>query len=279
MKEGTPLAEKLRSGGFVVMAEIAPSLSDAAHAVESAPQAPDALVVSADGGVSPLALSTLLANAGREAVLTVLTRDRNRIALLSDIRGAALLGVRSVLCRTGDHQSLSASPEAGGAYDIDPVQLIQLARNGGNGSGPLLLGAEAFPYLRPRELAIIDTRKKIAAGADFLVTPPVFDLDGFREWMAALRDEGLPQRVAVLAGVQPLLSAEQAADLRKRRVNIPDALVSRLTGSSNAAAEGVAICAEIVAQLKGIEGVRGLYILASGGPDIVDQLIQKAAVA
>jgi len=91
----------------------------------------------------------------------------------------------------------------------------------------------------------------------------------------ALRDEGLPQRAAILAGVQPLLSAEQAA----KQGNVPDALVSRLTGSSNAAAEGVAICAEIVAQLKGIEGVRGLYILASGGPDIVDQLIQKAAVA
>jgi methylenetetrahydrofolate reductase (NADPH) len=254
------LAQALRSGRRVTTAECVPSGARDADAVRrfaaAFPPSLDALVVSDnDGqGISTVVCSTVLAGQGLEPVLTVLTRDRNRIALLSDILGAAALGVRNVLCLPGDHQSLGSQPEAAGAYDVDPVQLIQLLNERqGDGDDSLFIGAEAYPHLRPLELNMIDVRKKVKAGARFLLTRPVFDMASFEEWMSAVRQEGLHEQVDVIASVQPLTGTDQA--------------------------ESIAACVETAAALKGADGVRGIHIMGGGTPDAAAAVIAGAGLA
>jgi len=254
------LAQALGSGRMAVTAECVPSGTKDADAIRrlaaAFPSSLDALVVSGNGGqgISAVVCSALLVGQGLEPVLTVLTRDRNRIALLSDILGAAALGVRNVLCLPGDHQSLGAQPEAAGAYDVDPVQLIQLLNERqGDGHGSLFIGAEAYPHLRPLELSMIDVRKKIRAGARFLLTRPVFDMASFEEWMSAVRQEGLHERVDIIASVQPLTGADQA--------------------------ESIAACVETAAALKSADGVRGVHIMWGGTPDVAAQVIARAGLA
>jgi len=261
MAEATSkLAQALHSGRMAVTAECVPSGTKDADAVRrfaaAFPSSLDALVVSDNGGqgISAVVCSALLAGQGLEPVLTVLTRDRNRIALLSDVLGAAALGVKNILCLPGDHQSLGSQPEAAGAYDVDPVQLIQLLNERqGDGSGPLFIGAEAYPHLRPLELSMIDVRKKVRAGARFLLTRPVLDMASFEEWMGAVRQEGLHERVDIIAGVQPLTGADQA--------------------------ESIAVCAETAAALKSVDGVRGVHIRGGGTPDAAAAVIAGAGLA
>ncbi len=279
------LARALRSGRPAVTAEYVPPEAGDADAVKRSaaafPPSLDALVVSDGGGrgISAVVCSTLLAGQGVEAALALLTRDRNRSALLSDVRGAAALGVRNVLCLPGDHQSLGPQPEEAAAYDIDPVQLIGLLKEmEGDAGGPLFIGAEAYAHLRPLELSLIDVRKKMRAGARFLITRPVFDPASFQEWMSAVRQEGLHERVDIIAGVQPLTSVEQAEALR-RRLGIPDEVITRLRESEDAASEGIAACAEMAAALKGVDGVRGVHIMGSGTPEVVAAVIAGAGLA
>ena len=279
------LAQALRSGRRVITAECVPVGARDADAVRrlaaAFPPSLDALVVSGTGerSISAVVCSMLLVGQGLEPVLTVLTRDRNRIALLSDVLGAAALGVRNVLCLPGDHQSLGAQPEAAGAYDVDPVQLIQLLNERqGDGHGSLFIGAEAYPHLRPLELSMIDVRKKVKAGARFLLTRPVFDIASFEEWMSAVRQEGLHERVDIIAGVQPLTDREQAEALR-RRLNVPDEVMTRLRESEDARAEGIAICVETAAALKSADGVRGVHIMWGGTPEVAAQVIVRAGLA
>ena len=278
------LAQALRSGHRVITAECASAGARDADAVRRLAatflSSLDALVVSGNGGqgISAVVCSTLLAGQGREPVLTVLTRDRNRIALLSDVLGAAALGVKNVLCLPGDHQSLGAQPEAAGAYDVDPMQLIQLLSEiEGSGNGQLFIGAEAYPHLRPLELSIIDVRKKVKAGARFLLTRPVFEMASFEEWMSAVRREGLHERVDLIASVQPLTGTEQAEALR-RRLNVPDEVMTRLRESEDAAAEGIAICAETAAALKSVDGVCGVHVAWGGSPDVAAAVIAGAGL-
>ena len=273
------LAQALRSGRPAIIAEYAVTASDVdalKRLAADLPRSLDAVVVSGAGAVSGVALSTFLAAEGIEPVLALATGDRNRVALLSDARGAAMLGVRNVVCVAGDHPSLGATPEAAAAFDIDPTQLVNLLRDGSDGIG-LLLGAEVYPHLRPLALALVDARKKVAAGADFLVTEPIFDLSAFNEWMAAAREEGLAARAPVIACVQPLTSAEQLASWQRRR-RIPDDVVERLTSAADMAAEGIAVCAEVAASLAAIEAVRGLYIRSSGAPANVAEIMRRAGL-
>lgn len=271
------LAQALRSGRTAIVAEYLPTAADAdalSRLAAAFPPSLDAVVVASDGALSAVACSTRLAAEGVEPVLTLSTVDRNRSVLLADVRGATLLGVQNVLCLAGDHPSLGASPEAATTSDIDPVQLVQMLRDGATAS-TLLLGAEVYPQLRPLQLALIDARKKVVAGADFLVTQPIFDLAAFDEWMAAVRAEGLIGRVAVLASVQALTSVEEALTLQRRR-HIPDDVIARLRSAGDVATEGIAICAELATKVKGVEGVSGLYIRGSGKPENVADIMRRA---
>jgi methylenetetrahydrofolate reductase (NADPH) len=289
MEPGTRLAEALRSGRPALTAEYVPPPGADGEVIRkqaaSLPPALDAVVV-ADNHVeisaSALACASILAAQGVEPVLTISTRDRNRIALQSDVLGAAMLGILNVLCLSGEHQSLSACPEAAGAFDIDSIQLIQalttmrdegvlLSGKGLQSKPPLFVGAAAHPHLRPLELALITLRKKVAAGAQFLLAQPVFDVECFAEWMGAVREAGLHERTQIIAGVRPLVSVEDA-----ERLGIPDDLAARLRESSDPAREGIRICADIAVQLKGLKGVRGIHILSGGSDGVVANVIQQA---
>jgi methylenetetrahydrofolate reductase (NADPH) len=296
MEASTRLAKTLGSGRLALTAEYVPPPAADADLVNrqaaSFPPALDAVVVADNHreiSASALACSSVLAAQGIEPVLTILTRDRNRIALQSDVLGAAMLGVVNVLCLSGNHQSLGICPEAAGAFDIDSVQLIQaltLMRDDGVllGSKPLeskpalFIGAAAHPYLRPPELGFIELQKKVKAGAQFLITQPVFDVEGFADWMGAMREAGLHERTHVIATVQPLASAEQADDMQTRSKTIPDDVVARLRESSDPAREGTKVCAEIAARVKEIEGVRGIHIVSSGLDGVLSDIIQQAGL-
>jgi methylenetetrahydrofolate reductase (NADPH) len=292
MNPGTKLAGALRSERLAITAEyVPPPGADGAvirKQVASFPPGLDAVVVADNHeeiGASALACSSILVAEGIEPILAISTRDRNRIALQSDVLGGAMLGIVNVLCLSGDHQSLSVCPEAAGAFDIDSVQLIQtlaMMRDEGVllGGKPLqsrpslFVGAAAHPYLRPLELGLIGLRKKVEAGAEFLLTQPVFDVEGFADWMSAVREAGLHERTHIVAGVRPLASVEQAERLR-----VPDDLIARLRQSSDPTREGIRICADIAVRLKGVEGVRGIHILSAGSDDVLADVIQQAGLS
>jgi methylenetetrahydrofolate reductase (NADPH) len=258
------LGQTLSSGRLAVTAECLPPLSGDAGAVKKLsallPARLDAVVVADNCGQiagSALACAAILAAAGRPAVLSMVTRDRNRIALENDALGAAALGIDTIFCISGDHQSLGICPQAAGVYDIDSIQftqtLIKMMREGQGFNGHIidprpefLVGAAAHPYQQPMELSLLRLRKKIAAGADFLLTQAVADLAGFTRWMDAVREAGLDQKVAILASVQPK--------------------------------ESVAMAAEMAVELKRIFGVRGIHILSGGCEALAARVIEEAGL-
>ncbi|MGA2272072.1 MAG: methylenetetrahydrofolate reductase [Bryobacteraceae bacterium] len=284
------LGQALGSSRLALTAECLPPLGDGAGAVKKLssllPAHLDAVVVAdSPGGIhgSALACAAMLAGEGRPSVLSMVTRDRNRIALESDARGAAALGVEAIFCLSGDHQSLSVCPQAAGVYDIDSIQFTQ-ALKGWMREGPLPelpIGAAAHPYQQPLELNLLRLRKKIAAGASFLLTQAIFDLAGFTKWMDAVRAAGLDQKVAIIASVLPLTSVELAKVLDRRRTYgpVPESVITRLSGAADAAKEGIEIAAEMAAQVKAIPGVRGIHVLCGGCESAAAIVIQKGGLA
>jgi len=281
----TKFGHALTSGRLVLTAECLPPRSGGAEAIKklSAVLAPglDAVVVADNPDEihgSALACAALLAREGREAVLTMTTRDRNRVALESEALGAAALGIGAILCLSGNHQSLGVCPQAAGVNDIDSTQLTQALK--GLDLPEMVIGAVAHPYQQPLELNLIRLKKKIAAGADFLLTQPVFDMAGFTLWMDSVRAAGLDSRAAIIASVLPLTSVEKAEALRLRQTYGPldEAVVARLAKASDAAKEGLAMAAEIAAQLKTVPGVRGIHILSGGCEEVTGGVIQAAGL-
>jgi methylenetetrahydrofolate reductase (NADPH) len=293
------LASKIKAGEFVVTAEYLPPAAADASTVKTALDAMGnslAAVSVADNhsgiGISSIAASSTLLGLGVEPIYQMVTRDRNRIALQSDLLGASILGIRNVLCTSGTHQSLTKCPDSANVYDLDAIQLVWTARQMRDkgtlldgapiaGKFSLLIGTVVNPYLKPLDLNMIQLAKKIEAGADFLQTHPVFDVDGFAAWLEAARKEKLVDRTAILAGVLPLTSIEEAETLRDTYtdLSIPDTIIARLKAAGSAAAqekEGLTICAEIIAKLKAMKGVRGLHIV-SGGKEGVVQKLRAAA--
>jgi len=212
-------------------------------------------------------------------VLSMVTRDRNRIALESDALGASALGIGAILCLSGNHQSLGVCPQAAAANDIDSIQLTQALK--GLDLPEMVIGAVAHPHQRPLELNLLRLKKKIAAGADFVLTQPVFDIAEFTLWMDSVRAAGLDKRVAIIASVLPLSSAKEAESLRQRQTYGPldEDVVARVGKASDEAKEGLAMAAEIAAQLRTIPGVRGIHILSGGCEAIAGRVIETAGLA
>ncbi len=277
--------QALASGRPVLTAECAPPHSGDREAVAKLsavlPKALDAVVVADNPDAvhgSALACAAVLTGEGREAVVTITTRDRNRIALESDALGASVLGAAGILCVTGNHQSLGVSTEAASANDIDSTQFERMVA--GLDLPAMAIGAVANTHLQPMELNLMRLKKKIAAGAHFLLTQPVFDVPAFSAWMDAVSAAGLDQKVAIIATVLPLTSAEQGETLRQRKTYGPisEEVVARVAAASDPGKEGVAMAAEAAAQLKGIAGVRGIHILSSGCEELAAQVIQAAGL-
>jgi methylenetetrahydrofolate reductase (NADPH) len=289
----------LLSGRMLVTAEcFPPAGSDAAAVKKLSSQLPkrlDAVVVSdnPDRIRSSAFSAAVLLSRGRKAsvILSMSTRDRNRIALMSDALGAAAMDIDAILCVSGNHQSLEVCSQAASANDLDSIQFIQamkkivLTGSGMNGKEiepklDMQIGATANPGMRPMELNLLRLKKKIVVGADFLITQAVFDLNGFAQWMEEVRAAQLDKRTAIIASVMPLTDVEKAKDLQKSRIygSIGDDIIERISQAPNAAKEGVAIASEIASNLKIMPGIRGIHILSRGHEALTADIMKQAGL-
>ena len=240
-----------------------------------------------------MAACSILKKEGLDPVLQMVTRDRNRIALQSDILGASSLGIRNILCLSGDHQSFGNQRQAKGVFDIDSIQLIQTVRRmrdageiiGGEAlSEPpqLFIGAVANPFADPFDYRVIRLGKKVAAGAEFIQTQCIYNLKRFKEWMKQVRERGLDKKVYILGGVTPLKSARMAEYMGKQvaGMDVPDDIISRMKGvePKDQRREGIKIAVETIGVLKDMEGVHGVHIMAIEWEDVVPQIVEEAGL-
>ncbi|MFO7986216.1 MAG: methylenetetrahydrofolate reductase [Desulfatiglandaceae bacterium] len=240
-----------------------------------------------------LAACIHLKQMGLDPVLQMVVRDRNRIALQSDILGAASFDIYNLLCLSGDHQQFGDNPKGQNVFDLDSMQLIQTVRRmrdegkflgGDEIKRPprMFVGAAANPFADPFEIRVPRLAKKIAAGAEFIQTQCVYNLEKFEEWMKLARDRGLHERVHILAGVTPFKSAGMAKYMKNRvpGMDVPDDVVKRMSGvpKENQAREGIDICVETIQRLKDCEGVRGFHIMAIEWEDKVPEIVERSGL-
>jgi methylenetetrahydrofolate reductase (NADPH) len=243
--------------------------------------------------MSSLAACIRLKLMGLEPVLQMVTRDRNRIALQSDILGAASFDINNILCLSGDHQSFGDNPKGQNVHDIDSMQLIQTVRlmrdegkflGGDDLDRPLemFVGAAANPFADPFEIRVPRLAKKIAAGVEFIQTQCIYNLDKFEEWMKGVRDRGLHEKCYILAGLTPMKSVGMARYMQKRvpGMDVPDEIIDRLKGveKGKAAAEGIKMCIESIQRLKEVEGVAGFHIMAIEWEEKVPGIVEEAGL-
>jgi methylenetetrahydrofolate reductase (NADPH) len=223
----------------------------------------------------------------------MVTRDRNRIALQSDILGAASFDINNILCLSGDHQTFGDCAQGQNVHDIDSIQLIQTVRwmrDEGKflGGDPIqrpprmLVGAAENPFADPYEIRVPRLAKKIAAGAEFIQTQCIYNLDKFEDWMSKARDRGLTEQVYILAGLTPMKSVGMARYMKNRvpGMDVPDAVVKRLadTPKDKQAEEGIRICVESIQRLKEVKGVAGFHIMAIEWEEKVPEIVERAGL-
>jgi len=302
LKSGSNLEKLLRAGKFVVCGEMSPPQS--ADPVPITKKAAyfrgyvDAVNLTdnqtAIVRMSSVMSSFLLLQAGCEPIMQMTCRDRNRLAMQSDILGAAAVGIKNILCLTGDHQKFGNHPDAKGVFDLDSVQLVQMVKKMRDekqflcgeelkAEPKMFIGAAANPFGEPFEFRVLNLWKKIQAGADFIQTQPVFDLPRFEKWMAAVRDEGMDKQVFIIAGVMPVRSVKALLYMKESvpGVRIADEYVKRLqplTDKERAMEEGVRIAVEIMKQLKEIPGVAGIHIMPVMWESITPRLVEEAGL-
>jgi methylenetetrahydrofolate reductase (NADPH) len=301
MKADSKLAKKIETGDFIVTAECAPGATAAGATAEAALKFLDGKLAAINFpdnshgvAISSVAAAVAAIKLGTEPVLQMVTRDRNRIALQSDLLGAASLGIKNVLCMSGYHQTLIGCPESANVFDVDSYQFIELttrmSENGVlsdgtkfDGQFSMLVGAVANPFMKPLELNLFRLGKKIEAGARFIQTHAVFDIETFSQWLDAAHKEGLTKTAAILAGVFPLSSAAEAQKLRDTYAEfcIPDKVIERLKTAGDVGAQkkqGLAICVETIKQLKALEGLRGIHVLSGGKEALVPEILAASGL-
>lgn len=291
----------LRARRFVVTAEIGPPRGADADAIRRKAAClhgyVDAVNLTDNQGaharLSSWAGSVLALECGVEPVMQVTTRDRNRIALQSDLMSAAAIGIPNVLLLSGDHPSFGDHPDAKPVFDVDSVQLVWTARmmrdHGRLLSGkPLrpaprwLIGAVENPFAPPARFRARRLGKKVAAGAEFVQTQYVFDVAAFQRWMAEVRDLGLDERCAILPGVGPIRSVRALEYLSSKvpGIHVPDEVLRRMRGipPDRVAAEGMRMCVEIVQAMRETPGVAGVHVMAFGNEPAVGELVERAGL-
>lgn len=241
--------------------------------------------------MSSLVFSKLLMDCGLEPVFEQSLRDRNRLALQSDLLGAAALGIQNVLCLSGDHPSKGDHPEAKMVFDLDSSQWIEAVKrirdqgvllNGKKISGQpkFFIGAVANPFMKNMDLHMIRFQNKVTAGADFIQTQPVFDTEAFQRWMTRVEEAGLIDQIPILAGVAALKSLKLAEYLRDRvsGFNIPGPIMDRLKSipEDRQESEGIRICVEQIKSLQQIKGVKGVHIMSIGNEEKIPEIIEQA---
>jgi len=289
----------LREGHFAVTTEIAPPDSadpeDVYRRASLFDGCVDAMNATDGSGanchMSSVGMCSLLTRRGYAMVMQVSCRDRNRIAIQGDVLGAAAMGVSNILCLTGDGVQCGDHPEAKPVFDLDCMSALRMIRSmrddskflsGRKLTSPpnVFIGGAANPFAPPQDYRPLRLAKKVAAGAQFVQTQYCFDIEMFRNYMKVVRDSGTHEDVFMLAGVGPLASARSAEWIRNNvaGVHIPDAIIKRLSGAADQGEEGVQICIDMMQQLKEIEGVHGVHIMAFRQEHRVAEIVERSGV-
>ena len=240
--------------------------------------------------MSSMAGSCILIKMGMEPVMQMTCRDMNRIALQSNVLGAAAIGIKNILCITGDHQSFGNHPESKGVYDIDSIQFIQTIKNmrdmgvfqSGDkilsGKPDIFIGAAANPFADPYDFRVDRLEKKIEAGADFIQTQSIFNVNKFNVWMDEVKSRGLDRKIHIIAGVTPLKSLKMTDRMKFHvpGVDIPEHIADRMKKSEDPKREGYEIALELINDIKKIKGVHGLHITALFWEDIIPSLVRES---
>lgn len=297
MKSGSHLERVLRSGKFAVTAELNPpdsadpeAVYERAQTIASSCDAMNATDASgAHVHMSSVGVCALLSRAGFEAVMQVSCRDRNRIAIQGDLLGASAMGVRNVLCLTGDGVQAGDQPEAKPVFDLDSMTLLRTAcilrdksmfLSGRKIDVPpkLFLGAAENPFVPPLDFRPYRLQKKVEAGADFIQTQYCFDVPRFRKFMEKVRELGIHERVFILVGVGPVKTAKSAEWMRANvpGVWIPDDVIERLKKGGKG--EGKRLCVDIIQQVREIKGVAGVHIMAYKQEELVPEIVAEAGL-
>ncbi len=300
MKSGSNLEKVFAEGHFAVTAELGPPKGNDVTVIQRKVDFlrgyVDAVNVTDNQAaivrMSSIATCAFVIRMGMEPVMQMVTRDRNRIAMQSDIFGATALGIRNILCLTGDHHTFGNQVNAKNVHDLDSVQLIDMVRQmrdegtllGGedkiDGAIKLFIGGAANPFGDPFEFRALRTAKKAAAGVDFVQTQCIYDMERFKEWMRMIRDLGVHEKVHIMAGVTPLKSAGMARYMAKNvsGITIPDAIIDRMAKAAKGTDEGIKLCVEQIRELREIEGVHGIHIMAIEGEQKISQITEMAGL-
>jgi methylenetetrahydrofolate reductase (NADPH) len=302
LKCGSNLEKLLSAGQFVVCGEMSPPQSvDAASIARKCAYFKgyvDAVNLT-DNQTAIVRMSSVTSSyfalcGGVEPIMQMTCRDRNRLAMQSDILSAHALGVRNLLCLTGDYQKFGNHPDAKGVFDLDSCHLVAMVKQMRDdkkflcgeemkAEPRMFIGAAANPFGEPFEMRVLNLAKKIEAGADFIQTQPVFDVPGFEKWMNAVRDEGMDKQVYILAGVMPVRSAKALLYMKESvpGMRIAPEYIKRLEAITDKDAsmdEGVKIAVEIMKQLADIPGVAGLHTMPVMWESITPRLVEEAGL-
>jgi 5,10-methylenetetrahydrofolate reductase len=295
------LASVLASGQFAVAAELSPpkgvKVESIARDAETLSGYADAVNVTDNQAASvrmaSIPVSAMLLGYGVEPVTQMTCRDRNRLAIQADLLGAAALGIRNVLCLSGDHGIWGDHPDAKSVYDLDSIHLIRMVRNlvehGVLDNGrpvsaapEFFIGAAANPFAPPYDYRPLRLAKKVHAGARFVQTQLIYNVDRFKTYMARVRELGLDERAYIMAGVGPIKSSGQVNFMATKvaGMEVPDEIVSRMTKTPKAAQpeEGIRICVEIIEQVRAIPGVAGVHIMAVHWADAVPEIVARSGL-
>ncbi|MFZ5649303.1 MAG: methylenetetrahydrofolate reductase [Bacillota bacterium] len=291
----------LATGQFAVTAEIGPPKHASAHGIRHHAHM---LVKHVDATnitdcqtaivrLSSIAAGVHILDCGIEPIVQMTCRDRNRIAMQADLMGAYSLGMKNVLCLSGDHQKFGNHPTSKNVYDVDSVQLIYLLKRMRDEkkffSGEdikeheprFFIGAVANPFADPFEFRVDRLEKKVEAGAQFIQTQCIFDMERFERFMEMVRARGIDQRAYILAGITPLKGWRAAKYLQTgvSGMLVPDSLVDRLKNAQDPKREGVEVAIEQINYIKEkVKGVHGVHVMAIAWEEVVPEIVERTGL-
>jgi methylenetetrahydrofolate reductase (NADPH) len=295
------LASLLQAGHFAVAAELSPpkgvNLDSIARDAGTLRDYADAVNVTDNQAASvrmaSIPVAALLLKHGVEPVAQMTCRDRNRLAIQADLLGASALGIRNLLCLSGDHGVWGDHPEAKNVFDVDSIQLLRIARNlvdlgrldNGRSISPapqFFIGAAANPFAPPYDFRPTRLAKKVEAGARFVQTQLIYNVERFKTYMSRVQDMGLHEKVYILAGLGPIKSVGQARFMATKvaGMEVPEEIVARMEKTPKAAQpeEGIQICVEIIEQVREIPGVAGIHVMAVHWAEAVPEIVTRAGL-
>jgi len=301
MKAGSNLEKLLTSGHFAATGELGPPKSADPQVIEHKANLlkgyVDAVNITdnqtAIVRMSSISVGTMLLRLGLEPTIQMTCRDRNRLAIQADLLGAAALGMKNLLCLTGDHQSFGNHSTARGCYDLDSIQLLAMVKAMRDDKvfacgeeikvePRFFIGAAANPFADPFEYRPLRLAKKIAAGADFIQTQLIYNVPKFNEFMKRVRDLGLHEKCYILAGVGPIKSVGMARYMQRSvpGMDVPEEIITRLKGvpKDQRRQEGIKQCADMIREIREIPGVAGVHVMAIEWEEATSQILELAGL-